>query len=85
MCAQSCLTLCNPMDCSSPGSSVHGIFQVRILEWVAASFSRGSFPSRDQTHVSCIGRQVLYHRAPREPRRHIEGVDNNPVFGAGLT
>ena len=35
-----CLTLCNPMDCSPPGSSVHGIFQVRILEWVAISFSR---------------------------------------------
>ena len=40
--AQSCPTLCNPMDCSLPGSSVHGIFQTRILEWVAISFSRGS-------------------------------------------
>ena len=40
--AQSCLTLCDPMDCSLPGSSVHGILQVRILEWVAISFSRGS-------------------------------------------
>ena len=40
--AQSCLTLCDPMDCSPPGSPVHGIFQVRILEWVAISFSRGS-------------------------------------------
>ena len=38
--AQSCLTLCDPMDCGSPGSSVHGIFQARILEWVAISFSR---------------------------------------------
>ena len=37
---QSCLTLCDPMDCSPPGSSVHGIFQARILEWVAISFSR---------------------------------------------
>ena len=37
----SCLTLCNPMDCSLPGSSVHGIFQARVLEWVAISFSRG--------------------------------------------
>ena len=37
--AQSCLTLCDPMDCSLPGSSVHGIFQARILEWVAISFS----------------------------------------------
>ena len=40
--AQSCLTLCDPMDCSLPGSSVHGIFQARILEWVAMSFSRQS-------------------------------------------
>ena len=40
--AQSCLTLCNPMDCSLPGSSVHAIFQARTLEWVAICFSRGS-------------------------------------------
>ena len=40
VCAQSCLTLRNPMDCSLPGSSVHGIFQARILEWVAIPFSR---------------------------------------------
>ena len=45
--AQSCPTLCDPMDCSPPGSSVHGIFQARILEWVAISFSRGSSPPRD--------------------------------------
>ena len=44
---QSSLTLCDPVDCSPPGSLVHGIFQVRILEWVAIPFSRGSFPSRD--------------------------------------
>ena len=43
--AQLCLTLCNPMDCSPPGSSVHGILQARILEWVAMSFPRGSFPT----------------------------------------
>ena len=41
--AQSCPTLCDPMDCSPPGSSVHGILQARILEWVAITFSRGSF------------------------------------------
>ena len=40
---KSCLTLVTPMDCSPPGSSVHGVFQARILEWVAISFSRGSF------------------------------------------
>ena len=52
--AQSCLTLCDPMDSSLPGSVVHGIFQARILEWAAISFSRGSSQPRDQTWVSCI-------------------------------
>ena len=60
---QSCLTLCDPMDYSLPISSVLGIFQARILEWVAISCSRGSSPPRDQTHVSCIGRQIPYHCA----------------------
>ena len=46
-------TLCHPMDCSRPASSVHGIFQARILEWVAISFSRGSSRPRDPTWVSC--------------------------------
>ena len=61
---QLCLTLFNSVDCSLPGSSVHGTFQARILEWVAISFSRGSSRSRNQTRISyiaCIGRQVLYH------------------------
>ena len=49
---QLCSTLCNPMDCSPTGSSVHGILQARILEWVAMSSSRGSSWPRDQTHVS---------------------------------
>ena len=48
------LTSCNNMDCSPPGSSVHGISQARILEWVAISFSRGSSRPRDQTHVFCL-------------------------------
>ena len=52
--AQSCVTLCNPVDCSPPGSSVHGILQARILEWVFIPFSRGSSWPRDQTQVSCI-------------------------------
>ena len=51
---QLCPTLCNPMDCSPPGSSVHGIFQARILEWVAMPLSRGSSLPRDWTQVSCI-------------------------------
>ena len=45
--SQSCPTLCDPMDCSLQGSSIHGIFQVRVLEWVAISFSRGSSPIKD--------------------------------------
>ena len=51
--SQSCPTLCDPVDCSPPGSSVHEIFQARILEWVAISFSKGSSQSRDRTRVSC--------------------------------
>ena len=59
-----CLTLCDPMNCGMPGSSVYGISQARVLEWVAISFSRGSSQSRDLTCVSCVscvGRQILYH------------------------
>ena len=58
--AQSCPTLCDPVHCSPPSSSVHGIFQARVLEWVAISFSRGSSRPRDQTQVSCIVRKTLY-------------------------
>ena len=57
--AQSCLTLCTPMDCSTPGSSVHGIFQARMPEWVSISFSRGSSWPRDQTWVSLIAGRVF--------------------------
>ena len=52
--AQSCPTLCDPMDCSLPGSSIHGIFQARVLEWVATSFSRESSQLRDRILVSRI-------------------------------
>ena len=52
--AQLCLTLCDPMDCSLPGSSVHGIFQAVVPEWIAISFSRGSSRPRDRTRVSHI-------------------------------
>ena len=58
---KSCPTLCEPMDHSLPGSSVHGTSQKRILEWVAISFSRGSSQPRDGTLVSCVGRRILYH------------------------
>ena len=57
-----CPTLCDPRDSNPLGSSVHGIFQARVLEWVAISFSRGFSRPRDRTRVSCIvDRQMLYH------------------------
>ena len=67
--ALSRLALCNSMDCSPPGSSGHGIFQARRLEWVVIPFSMSSSQARDWTHdscVSCIGRQILYHRVTWE-------------------
>ena len=67
---QSCPTLCDPMDCSPPGSSVHGISQARILEGVAISYSRGSSQPRDWTQVSCTGRWILYFWATREAFFH---------------
>ena len=60
---KSCPTLCDPMDCSPPGSSDHGTFQARVLTWVDISSSRGSSWPRDWTHVSCIsciGRWIVY-------------------------
>ena len=57
--AQSWPTLSDPMDCSPPGSSVHGILQARILEWVAILFSRGSSPPRDQAQHSCTGHRFF--------------------------
>ena len=68
---QSCPTLCNPMDCSPPGSSVHEILQVRILEWVAVASCRGSSQPRDRTHVSyifCTGRRFFTTSATWEGR-----------------
>ena len=65
--SQSCPTLCNPMDyCSPPGSSVHGILQAGILEWVAISFSRGSSWPRDRTQVSCVAGTCFNLWATRE-------------------
>ena len=74
---QSCPTLCDPVGCSPPGSSVHGIFQARVLEWVAMSFSRGSSQPRDQTHIASVSytdRQILYHK------RHL----GSPTLGRKL-
>ena len=55
------------VDCSQPGSSAHGLFQARILEWLTISFSRGSSQPRDQTHISCTGRQIRYQSHQGSP------------------
>ena len=79
---QSCLTLCDPLGHRLPGSSVHGILQARILEWIAIPFSRGSSWPRDQTQVSCtVGRfftvwasmtlQTSQHLTQRVPKWHL--------------
>ena len=60
----SCLTLCDPMDCRLPGSSVHGILQARTLEWVAIPFSRVSSQPRDPAWVSCIAGRFFTAEAP---------------------
>ena len=68
-CVLSRIQLCDPMVCSPPGSSVRGIFQARILEWVAISYSKGYSQPRDWiciSCISCIGRQILYHWATWE-------------------
>ena len=68
--SESCLTLCDPMDCNPSGSSVHGIAQARILEWVAISSSRGSSWPRSQIHISSIsytGRQIFTTEPPGKP------------------
>ena len=69
VCACSAVSLCNPMNCRPPGSSVRGIIPAGILDWVAISSSRGSSQLRDQTRVSChscVGKRILYHLATWE-------------------
>ena len=66
--AQLCLTLCDPVDCSLPCSSLRGILQARILEWVAISFSSRSSQPRDRTWVSCIASICFTNWATREPQ-----------------
>ena len=65
--AQLCPTLCDPVDCSLPGFSVPGIFQARVLEWVAISFFRGSSRPGDRTQVSCIAADALPSEPPGNP------------------
>ena len=89
--AQSCMTLYTHMDYSLPGSSVHGIPQARILEWVVDSSSKGSSQPRDQSHifyVSCIGGQILYHTGSQSAKSqsHLSTGDchclSSALFGA---
>ena len=74
--AQPCPTLCDPMDCSPPGSSVHGILQARILEWVAISFSRGSSQARDGTGSMTLQADCLWSEPPGKPL-HMKEVKLN--------
>ena len=69
-----CPTLCDPMDCSPAGSSVRGILQARVLEWVAISFFKGSFWLRDWTLVSCIAARYFTDWATREVLVYIKHI-----------
>ena len=84
----SCVTLCDPMDCSLLGSSVHGILQARILEWVAIPFSRGSSQHRDQIRVSCISGSFFTNWATKEAKSSHESesrsVVSNSLWPLGL-
>ena len=72
--AQLCPTLSDPMGCSQPGSSVHGILQARILEWVAIPFSRVSSQLKDQTQVSCIAGGFFLPSKPQGSPRKLKRV-----------
>ena len=85
---QSYPTLCDPMDCSPAGSSVHGIFQARVLEWVAIAFTRGSSPPRDWTRISSVSRiagRFFSHWAVLQRKIKIfkkkENLENSAVDG----
>ena len=84
--ARSCLTLWDPINCSLSGSSVHGIFQARVLEWVAISFSRGSSWPRDRTPVSCIVGRCFTIWATREvPKavKNLPAIQETQVWSLG--
>ena len=89
--AHSCLILCDSMDYSLPGSTVHGISQARVLEWVAICSSRESSWTRNGTcisYVSCIGRRILYHCASWEacPKSFsLPGIESRPLAQDGTS
>ena len=76
--AQSCPALCDPMDCSPPGSSVHGILQARILEWEDIPFFRGYSQPKDRTQVSCTA-GVLF--TPEPPGGHYAALSKPDTEG----
>ena len=78
---QSCPTLWNPMDCSLPGSSIHGILQTRILEWVAMPSSKGSSQPRTLTQVSCIAGRFFTPELPGKANKW-QSQDSNPESGS---
>ena len=78
--AQACLTLCDPVDCSPPGSSVRGILQARILQWVAIPFSRESAQPRDRSQVSCIAGGFFTILATGEIHNTVYTVCIAPLF-----
>ena len=80
--AQLCPTLCDPMDCSLPGSSVHGIFQARVLEWVAISFSRVIFPTQGSNPGLLHRRQMLYRLSHQG--RPQTSLQNSSLPGCGI-
>ena len=71
---KSCLTLLDPVDCSPPGSSVHGISQARMLEWITVSFSKGSSRARDQTHVFCLAGGFFTTEPPEKPTLALQRI-----------
>ena len=79
---QSCPVFCGPMDCSPPGSSVHGMLQGRILEWAAIPFSRGSSQPRHQIHLSCIAGRFLTIWAIREASNYPNSLLESPVHNS---
>ena len=75
---QLCLTRCNPTDCNLPGSSVHGILQVRILEWLAFPYSKGSSQPRDWTRVSCIAGR-FFRETPKGTSDYLNRINEGQV------
>ena len=81
--AQSCLTLCDPIDSGLPGSSISGIFQARVLVWVAVAFSTGSFPTQGSNPSLLHCRQTLYHLSHQGSSCPINSCNFGVPMGGG--